>query len=112
MLNGQQTLAYIRNAGADKSNIANSVLSKLTAKIVDAGLGGFKDSLDISLEKMMVAFSRDDVGPLISIGFSVLETVNAIPVGVMDGREAVMKTGGYVCDYPAERVVVIRTIYN
>ena len=112
MLNGQQTLAYIRNAGTDKSNIANSVLSKLTAKIVEAGLGGIKDSLDISLEKMMVSFSRDDVGPLISIGFSVLETVNAIPVGVMDGREAVMHTGGYVCEYPAERAAVIKTIYN
>lgn len=110
VLDGQQTLAYIRNAGVDKSDIANTVLSKLTTKIFEAGFGGIKETLDIALEQMTVYFSRDDVGPLISIGFSVFETVKAIPVGVMEGREQVVS--GFICNYQAERAEVIKTLYH
>lgn len=110
-LNGQQTLAYLRNGGTNKSNIANDVLSKLTSKIFEAGIGGIKDTLDISLEKMMVSFSRDDVSPLISIGFSVFDSIKAVPVGVMEGRADVMGAG-LICDYPAERTAVVKTLYH
>ncbi len=111
ILDGRQALAYVRNADADKSNVANTILSKLTSKIFDAGLGGIKQTLDIALDNMMVSFARDDVGPLFSIGFSVLESVNSIPVGVMDGRESIMHAG-YICDYQSERAAVIKTLYH
>ncbi len=110
MLAGQQTLAYMRNAGEDKSDIANSVISQLTSRIYEDGFGGIKTTLDIALEKMMVSMVRDDVGALVAIGFSVLENVKTTPVGNMKGREKVTVIG-FTCDYQAERAAVIKAIY-
>lgn len=109
-LAGQQTLAYMRNAGEDKSAIANAVLSQLTAKIYDEGFGGIKTTLDIALERMMVSMVRDDVGALITIGTSVLENISTTPVGNMKGRASVMPNG-YTCDYQSERAAIVKAIY-
>lgn len=110
-LNGLQTLAYIRGAGKDKANIANTVLSQITRKIFDAGLSGVKTTLDVALEKMLVSMSRDDAGALITIGFSVFETIDSTPVGNMEGREEIVGVG-YICDYQAERAAVVKALYN
>lgn len=107
---GQQTLAYMRNAGADKSAIANSVLSQLTAKIYDDGFGGIKTTLDIALERMMVSMVREDVGALITIGMSVLESVKTTPVGNLEGRAKVTIVG-FTCDYQAERAAIVKALY-
>ena len=109
-LSGMQTLAYLRNAGAEKANIANTVLKQLTEKIVEKGLSGAKTTLDIALDEMTVSLSRDDVGALITIGLSVLESVETIPVGNMEGRQDVEKVG-VTCDYAAERAAIIAAIY-
>ena len=107
---GQQTLAYMRNAGADKSAIANSVLSQLAAKIYDDGFGGIKTTLDIALERMMVSMVRDDVGALISIGLSVFESIKTTPVGNMEGRANVTVIG-FTCNYQAERAAIVKALY-
>lgn len=109
-LNGDQTLAYLRNASSEKSRIANDVLAQITEKIYEQGLGGAKTTLDIALEEMTVSLSRDDVGALVSIGTSVLGSVKAIPVGNMDGRTQI--SGGYTCNYAAERAAVVRMLYQ
>ena len=110
-LNGLQALAHMRNAGVDKSNVANAVLSQLTTMIISDGIGGFKTAIDIAIEEMAVYMPRADVGPLITIGLSVLENVNAHPVGNMDGRADVLN-GGVTCDYDAERAVIIEKLYT
>ena len=109
-LTGQQTLAYLRNAGEDKSAIANSVLSQLTGKIYEKGFGGIKTTLDIALERMMVSMVRDDVGALIIIGTSVFENINTIPVGNKAGRDKVTVIG-YTCNYRSERETLVSNLY-
>lgn len=108
-LEGEQTLAYLRNAGDDKSNIANEIMSQLSSKIHENGFGGVITTLDISLERMMVSMVRDDVGALISIGYSVFESIKTTPVGNMEGRGKLVP--GYTCDYAAERAAVIKALY-
>ena len=110
-LNGQQSLAYMRRAGAERAKISNTILSQLTAKISENGLGGAKEALDISLEKTTVSLVRDDVGALIMIGTSVFESVKTVNVGNMEGREEVKFTG-IICDYRTERQAIIDKIYN
>ncbi|MBO5312917.1 MAG: LCP family protein [Clostridia bacterium] len=111
-LNGKQSLAYMRTAGEEKANIANSILSQLTSMVAEKSLGGFKTTLDIILEETTVALSRDDVGALIRIGLSVLDKVEAVPVGNMEGRADVSNIGCVTCDYDAERVAVISALYE
>ena len=109
-LNGQQTLAYMRRAGADKAKISNSVLSQLTSKLSAKGLGGTKEALDISLEKTTVSLVREDVGALIMIGTSVFQSVKTVNVGNMEGRTEIKKVG-VIGDYQAERQAIIDKIY-
>lgn len=109
-LNGQQTLAYMRRAGADKARISNSVLSQLTAQISAKGFGGIKEALDISLEKTTVSLLREDVGALIMIGTSVFKSIKTVNVGNMEGRTEIDKIG-VICDYQAERQAIIDKIY-
>lgn len=109
-LNGQQTLAYMRRAGADRARVSNEVLSQLTNKISANGLGGIKDTLDISLEKTTVSLVREDVGALIMIGTSVFESIKTINIGNMEGREELI-WAGFICDYQAERQAIIDKIY-
>ena len=54
---------------------------------------------------------RADVGPLITIGLSVLENINAYPVGNMEGRDYIYQLG-VTCDYDAERAVIIDKLYT
>lgn len=108
-LNGMQTIAYLRTAGAAKSSIANTILKQMTKHIFLRGFGGAKKTIDIAIEEMTVSLSRTDVGPLVSIGLSVLESVETIPVGNMEGRAGV--DVGVTCDYDAERAAVIKAIY-
>lgn len=116
-LNGQQTLAYMSNGGAEKSNIANSVLSQLTTKIYSGGFGAIKTTLDISLERMMISMKREDIGALLQLGFAVLNNIETTPVG-NTGRVAVQSgianvpSVGYTCNYQAERTVLINNIYG
>ena len=110
-LDGQQMLAYLRSAGKDKAKLANDVLSQITAKIYDEGIGGFMSTLDIALEKMTVSMNRDDVGALVMIGFSVFESVKTNPVGNMEGRKLVAVVPGYTCNYQAERAAIVRLLY-
>ena len=110
-LNGQQSLAYMRRAGADRARVSNAVLSQLTGYISEKGLGGAKEALDISLEKTMVSLSREDVGALIMIGTSVFESVKTVNVGNMEGREEAIYKSAYICDYQAERQAIIDKIY-
>lgn len=109
-LNGQQTLAYMRRAGADKARVSNSVLSQLTSKISAKGLGGAKEALDISLEKTTVSMLREDVGALIMIGTSVFESIKTVNVGNMEGRTELKKVG-VIGNYQAERQAIIDKIY-
>lgn len=111
-LDGKQTLAYLRNAGGEKSNVANSILSQLTKKIYEKGFGGAKQTLDIALEETMVSLVRDDVGALIRIGLSVFGSIDSIPVGNMEGKTFVEDASGYVCDYQAERAAILQEIYG
>ena len=113
-LDGLQTLAYLRGAGSEKSNVANAVLSQITAYVAEKGLGGAKTALDISLEKTTIALSRDDAGALIVIGSVIVvkgEAANSIPVGNKAGRTELVGVG-YSCDYQAERAAVISLIYG
>lgn len=118
-LNGQQTLAYMSNAGEDKSDVANNVISQLTSKIHSKGFGGIKVTLDIALEKMLVAMQRDDVGALFQIGFSVFGSIETTPIGNLEGRAPVRPAVsggasfiGYTCNYQAERAAVITALYT
>lgn len=117
-LNGQQTLAYMSNAGKDKSNVANNVISQLTTKIHGSGFGGLKTALDIALGRMMVSMVRDDVGALIQIGVSVFGSIKANPVGNLDGRADIRSEDlgkaliGYTCNYQAERAAVVTALYS
>lgn len=113
-LDGLQTLAYLRNADSEKSKIANSILSQLTSKITEKGLGGAKTTLDVALEKMTVALSRDDAGAIITMGMSIVKEAgpaSSIPVGNMEGRTQIVGAG-YTCNYQAERAAVIKAIYG
>ncbi len=110
-LNGQQSLAYMRRAGADRAKVSNAVLSQLTGYISEKGLGGAKEALDISLEKTTVSLVREDVGALIMIGTSVFQSIKTVNVGNMEGREQVMYKAGYICNYQAERQAIIDKIY-
>ena len=111
-LDGQQTLAYLRRAGDKKAALANSILSQLTSKIVDRGVGGVMSVLDIALEKMTVSMLREDAGALITIGLSVFESIDMVPVGNMPGRETVLGGSAVTCDYQAERAAVIKNLYH
>ena len=110
-LNGLQALAHMRNAGVEKSNVANTVLSQLTTMIMSDGIGGFKTAIDIAIKEMAVYMPRADVGPLITIGLSVLENINAYPVGNMEGRDYIYQLG-VTCDYDAERAAIIEKLYT
>lgn len=109
-LTGMQTLAYLRKAGAQKSSVANSILKQLITMAISHGFGGVKTTLDIALDEMTVSLSRNDVGALITIGLSVLRSIETVPVGNMEGR-AEIKGVGITCDYEAERAAVISAIY-
>ena len=109
-LEGEQTLAYLRNAGDNKSALANEVMSQISTNIHANGFGGVTTTLDIALEKMLVSMVRDDVGALIMIGLSVFEKIESTPVGNMEGRERILKAG-YTCDYEAERAAIIKALY-
>ena len=111
-LDGKQTLAYLRNAGEEKSNVANSVLSQLTSMIVSKGFGGAKKALDVALEETTVSIVREDVGALITIGLSVLNSIETVPVGNMEGKTFVGQAKGYICDYQAERAAILETLYG
>lgn len=110
-LDGKQALAYLRNSGEAKASNANEVLSQLTAMLSKKGLGGAKEALDLSLEKTTISLVRDDVGALIMIGYSVLNKVESIPVGNMEGRTFVYKARGYTCNYQAERAAIVDILY-
>lgn len=110
-LNGQQSLAYMRCAGAERAKVSNAILSQLTGYISAKGLGGAKEALDISLEKTTVSLVRDDVGALIMIGTSVFQSVKTINVGNMEGRANAYPVEGFTCDYQAERQAIIDKIY-
>ena len=110
-MNGQQTLAYMRNAGRAKSDITNNVLSQITSKIYEDGFVGVKTTLDIALEKMTVSLLREDVGALIEIGLSVFETIEAVPVG-NTGITPVSNINVYVCDYQTERAGIVSALYE
>ena len=109
-LNGEQTLAYLRNAGDGKAALANEVMSQISTNIRANGFGGMTTTLDIALEKMLVSMVRDDVGALIMIGLSVFDKVESTPVGNMDGRDRIGYVG-YTCDYAAERAAIIKALY-
>lgn len=110
LLEGEQAIAYMRNADENKSSIANTILSQITAKIAEQGFGGFMTALDVVLDRMMVSMIRDDAGALITLGISVLESVKTTPVGNMEGRQKVGSVG-YICDYQSEREAVIAALY-
>ena len=111
-LDGLQALAYMRHAGANKANISNEILSQISKKISEQGLGALKDTLDISLEKTTVSLLREDVGALITFGTAVLGAPEQMPVGNMEGREKVDKINAYICDYEAERAALVKELYN
>ena len=110
-LDGLQALAYMRHAGANKANISNEILSQISKKISEQGLGALKDTLDISLEKTTISLLREDVGALIMVGTAVLGAPDQMPVGNMEGREKVGNTSTYTCDYQAERAALIKELY-
>ena len=109
-LEGEQTLAYLRNAGDGKAALANEIMSQISTNIHGNGFGGVTTTLDIALEKMMVSMVRDDVGALIMIGLSVFEKVESTPVGNMEGRDKIGFVG-YTCDYAAERAAIVKALY-
>ena len=111
-LNGQQTLAYLRRAGDKKSTLANNVLSQITSKIVDDGIGGIMTALDIALERMTVSMLREDVGALITLGLSVFRSIDMVPVGNMPGRKVLLGGAAVTCNYQAERAAVVKAIYH
>ena len=111
-LDGKQTLAYLRSAGENKSAVANNIISQLTKMIFEKGFGGVKQTLDIALERTTVSLVRDDVGALLRIGISVLGSIDSIPVGSMEGKTLVRDAGGYICDYQAERAVILQELYG
>ena len=110
-LNGLQAIAYMRNAKEEKANISNSIITQISKKIAEDGFGGIKDTLDIVLEKTTVSLLREDVGALIMVGTSVLESPKQHPVGNKEGRELLEITAGYTCDYAAERADIIKKLY-
>ena len=111
ILSGKQALAYLRGAGDNKANAANTVLSQLTKSIFDKGFGGMKSALDMALDETTVYVVRDDAGALIQIGTSVLGSIEARPVGNMEGRQVLPGGGMYTCDYQAERAALIKALY-
>ncbi|MBQ8145395.1 MAG: LCP family protein [Clostridia bacterium] len=110
VLDGKQTLAYLRGAGDGKANAANTVLSQLTTAIFEKGFGGIKTALDMALDETTVYVVREDVGALIEVGTSVLGSIEALPVGNMEGRESVGP--GYICDYASERNAIVTELYG
>ncbi len=110
ILNGKQTLAYLRGAGDGKARAANTVLSQMTSAIFEKGFGGMKSAMDMALDETTVYIVRDDVGALIEIGTSVFGSVEAMPVGNMEGRENVGP--GYICNYDAERNAIVTELYG
>lgn len=110
VLNGKQSLAYLRGAGDGKANAANTVLSQITSAVFEKGFGGMKSALDMALEETTVYVVREDVGALIEIGTSVFGSIEARPVGNMEGREAIGP--GYICNYAGERNVIVTELYG
>ncbi|MBO4983949.1 MAG: LCP family protein [Clostridia bacterium] len=110
VLNGKQSLAYLRGAGDGKANAANTVLSQITSTIFEKGFGGMKSAMDMALEETTVYVVRDDVGALIEIGTSVFGSIEAMPVGNMEGREAIGP--GFICNYEGERIAIVTELYG
>jgi hypothetical protein len=110
ILSGNQTLAYLRGAGDEKAKAANTVLSQLTSSIFEKGFGGIKSALDMALDETTVYVVREDAGALIKIGTSVLGSIEAMPVGNMEGRQNVGP--GFICNYYGERNAIITALYG
>ena len=110
ILSGNQTLAYLRGAGDEKAKAANSVLSQITAAVYEKGFGGMKTALDMALDETTVYIVRDDAGALIRIGTSVFGSIEAMPVGNMEGRQNVGP--GFICNYYGERNAIIAELYG
>lgn len=109
-LKGEQIIAYMRNAGADRAAIANEVMAQLTAKISDEGFGGLTTTFDIAVDKMVVSIDRDDVTELVFGCFSAFENVKNVSVGKMEGNKY-FGIDAFTCNYKAERDALIKALY-